>query len=51
MNQKAMKNVLSLTEEGDAAMKGYVDSKCADARELDMRFSFSEKREMARRRS
>jgi len=27
MNQKAIKNVLPSTEEGDAATKGYVNSK------------------------
>jgi len=37
MNQKAIKNVLSPTEEGDAATKGYVDSKSTDESDLDMR--------------
>jgi len=36
MNQKAIKNVLSPTEEGDAATKGYVDSKSAGESDLDM---------------
>jgi len=50
MDQKAIKNVLPPTKEGDAATKGYVDSKSAGESDLDMR-SFSEKHEMARRRS
>jgi len=37
MNQKAIKNVLSPTEEGDVATKGYVDSKSAGESDLDMR--------------
>ena len=37
MNQKAIKNVLSPTEKGDAATKGYVDSKSAGESDLDMR--------------
>ena len=49
MHQKAIKNVLSPTEEGDAATKGYIDSKSAGESDLD-EGSFSEKREMARRR-
>ena len=36
MNQKAIKNVLSPTEEGNPAMKGYVDSKSAGESDLDM---------------
>ena len=36
MNQKAMKNVLSPTEEGDAATKGYVDSKSVGKTDLGM---------------
>jgi len=37
MHQKAIKNVLSPTEEGDAATKGYIDSKSAGESDLDMR--------------
>jgi len=37
MNQKAIKNVLSPTEEGDVATKGYVDLKSAGESDLDMR--------------
>jgi len=33
----AIKNVLSSTEEGDAATKGYADSKSAGESDLDMR--------------
>jgi len=36
MNQKAIKNVLSPTEEDDAATKGYVDSKSAGESDLNM---------------
>jgi len=36
MDQKAIKNVLPPTEEGDAATKGYVDSKSAGGSDLDM---------------
>jgi len=36
MNQKAIKNVLPPTEEGDAATKGYVDSKSVGESDLDM---------------
>jgi len=36
MNQKAVENVLCPTEEGDAATKGYVDSKSAGESDLDM---------------
>jgi len=36
MNQKAIKNVLSPTEEGDAATKGYVDSKSVGESDLNM---------------
>jgi len=51
MNQKAIKNVLSPTEEGDAATKGYVDSKSVGKTDLDMNGNLIKKREMARRRS
>ena len=51
MNQKAIKNVLSLTEEGDAVTKGYVDSKSVGESDLDMNRNLIKKREMARRRS
>jgi len=37
MDQKAMKNVLPLTEEGDAATEGYDDLKGAGGSDLDMR--------------
>ena len=37
MDQKAMKNVLAPTEEGDVATKGYVDLKSADESDLDMK--------------
>jgi len=37
MNQKAIKNVLSPTEEGDVATKGYIDSKNVGESDLDMR--------------
>ena len=36
MNQKAIKNVLPPTEEGDAATKGYVDSKSVGEIDLNM---------------
>ena len=36
MNQKAIKNVLSPTEEGDAVTKGYVDSESVGESDLDM---------------
>ena len=36
MNQKAIKNVLPPTEEGDAATKGYIDSKSAGESDLNM---------------
>jgi len=36
MNQKAIKNVLPPTEEGDAVTKGYVDSKSAGESDLNM---------------
>jgi len=36
-DQKAIKNVLPPTEEGDAATKGYVDSKSVGESDLDMR--------------
>ena len=36
LNQKAIKNVLSPTEEGDAATKGYVDSKSTGESDLNM---------------
>jgi len=36
MNQKAIKNVLPPTEEGDAATKGYVDSKSAGESDLNV---------------
>jgi len=36
MGQKAIKNVLPPTEEGDAANKSYVDSKSAGGSDLDM---------------
>ena len=36
MNQKTIKNVLSPTEEGDAATKGYADSKSAGESDLNM---------------
>jgi len=36
MNQKAIKNVLPPTEEGDAATKGYVDSKSTGESDLNM---------------
>jgi len=36
MHQKAIKNVLSPTEEGDVATKGYVDSKSAGESDLNM---------------
>jgi len=36
MNQKAIKNVLPPTEEGDAATKGYVDSKSVGESDLDI---------------
>jgi len=37
MDQNAIKNVLPPTEEGDAATKGYVDSKSAGESDLDMK--------------
>jgi len=37
MDQKAIKNVLTPTEEGDAATNGYVDSKSVGESDLDMR--------------
>ena len=37
MNQKAIKNVLPPTEEGDAATKGYVDTKSVGESYLNMR--------------
>jgi len=37
MNQKVIKNVLYPTEEGNAATKGYVDSKSVGESDLDMR--------------
>ena len=37
MNQKAIKNVFSPTQEGYAATKGYVNSKSAGESDLDMR--------------
>jgi len=37
MNQKAIKNVFSPTEESDVATKGYVDSKRAGESDLNMR--------------
>ena len=37
MNQKTLKNVLSPIEKGNAATKGYVDSKSAGGNDLDMR--------------
>ena len=37
MNQKAIKNVLSPIEEGDAATKSYIDSKSACGSDLDMK--------------
>jgi len=37
MNQKAINNVLSPIEEGDAVTKGYVDLKSAGGSDLDMR--------------
>jgi len=36
MNQKAIKNVLSPTEEGNAVTKDYVDSKSAGESDLNM---------------
>ena len=36
MNQKAIKNVLPPTEEGDAATKGYVGLKSAGESDLNM---------------
>jgi len=36
MDQKATKNILLPTEEGDAVTKGYVDSKSAGESDLDM---------------
>jgi len=36
MENNPIENVLSPTEEGDAAMKGYVDSKSAGESDLDM---------------
>jgi len=36
MENNPIKNVLSPTEEGDAATKGYVDSKNAGESDLDM---------------
>ena len=36
MHQKVIKNVLSPTEEGDAATKGYIDEKSADESDLNM---------------
>ena len=40
MNQKAIKNVLSPTEEGNAAMKGHVDSKSVGESDLNMNRNF-----------
>jgi len=37
INQKAIKNILPPTEEGDTGTKGYVDSKSAGERDLDMK--------------
>ena len=51
MENNPIKNVLSLTEEGDAATKGYVDSKSVGESDLDMNGNLIKKREMARRRS
>ena len=36
INQKAIKNVLPPTEEGDAAAKGYIDSKSVGESDLNM---------------
>jgi len=47
MNQKEIKNVLSPVDGGDAATKGYVDSKTVGESE----YEFHKKREIARRRS
>jgi len=40
INQKAIKNVLPLTEEGDAATKGYIDSKSNGESDLNMNGNF-----------
>ena len=47
MNQKEIKNVLSPVDGGDAATKGYVDSKTVGESE----YEFHKQREIARRRS
>jgi len=36
MDQKPIKNILAPVDEGDAATKGYVDSKSAGGSDLDM---------------
>ena len=51
MQNNPIKNILTPVDEGDAATKGYIDSKSVGESDLDMNGNLIKKRQMARRRS